>query len=478
MKRRFQQAVAIALTVAGMAAHTVSYAASAVAADPATGKYGYSYGKATKAEAEAEAKAKCGGAATIIASTDADGHGAVLRSHDIFRMPGEKVTVDAVVGQKDPVGARKFDTEKCKECQFVVIWYDNAKTAKGGDLSSGSGSGDIPVEITWRFFTEHVSGWEEYETCVKCPKFGEYSPFRASCPHGFYYEYNKETDNHKQWFVKGAGFDCKKVERWQEFDHITFKVDNETYWKDDKQNGFYRRFFSGTTKVSEYTEWKDGKENGVHMTFNQSGNVTTYGQYKDGKKTGVWKEYNSTTGLLDMENTYVNGEKSGAWIDYYPNGKKSQEKNYKGSDKNGPMIKWNEQGVKTLETNYINDKEDGVHKEYDNTGALVMEQGWHAGKKEGVFKKYNGATKKPILEASYKDGEEDGEWKEYDRSTGAPTLFQNYTNGKRNGEYKEWDKGVLVIDGAYVDGRKDGEWKVIRRGEKLTENYIKGIKVN
>ncbi|MFN8309805.1 MAG: toxin-antitoxin system YwqK family antitoxin [Chitinophagales bacterium] len=478
MKNLVRKVITPALLLSSMNFFQTANAASAVAADPSNGKYGYSFGKPNKAAAEAEAKSKCGGAAVIIASTEEDGFGAVLRSHDIFRMPGEKVTVDAIVGQKDPVGARKVDTETCKDCQFVAIWNDNAKTAKGADLRSGSGSGDIPTEITWRFFNEKVSGWEEYERCVKCPLVSKESPFREICPHGFYYEYNKETNNHQQRYVKGAGFDCKRAERWQEFSHVDFKLEKESYWKDDLQTKFARTFYTETGKIADYTEFENGKEDGIHMAFNRNGNIMEYGFYKNGKKTGTWKVYDPTTYLLSMENSYVEGEKSGPWIDYHPNGKKSQEITYSGSNRNGLQTKWNKDGMKTFETNFVNDKEDGIHKEYNNS-VLVMEQGYSNGQKNGVYKKYNSTTKKPIIDAAYKDGEKDGDWKEFDPNSGKPTVQSTYTNGKLEGEYKEWDdKGTLIIDGHYANGKKDGEWTVIRRGETLHESYVNGVKVN
>ena len=54
---------------------------------------------------------------------------------------------------------------------------------------------------------------------------------------------------------------------------------------------------------------------------------------------------------------YIDGKKTGKWINWYPSGNKFNEREYIDGKKTGKWIHWDKNGNKSYECEYINGKE-------------------------------------------------------------------------------------------------------------------------
>ncbi len=91
------------------------------------------------------------------------------------------------------------------------------------------------------------------------------------------------------------------------------------------------------------------QESNLVRKYDSDSSVMATGVVKDSFREGLWKYYNPKTNVLISEGYFNLGLKTGTWINFYPDGKKSLVANYK-------------------DNKYI-----GESKCYDQDGALKVE---------------------------------------------------------------------------------------------------------
>jgi antitoxin component YwqK of YwqJK toxin-antitoxin module len=113
------------------------------------------------------------------------------------------------------------------------------------------------------------------------------------------------------------------------------------------------------------------------------------GRYKDSQKTGVWIEY-YPNGAKKSELTFVNNRPNGHAVMYHENGKKSEEGTWVGTRWVGDYTLYYEDGVPRQQFNYNQlGKRDGKQVYYHPNGKVAIEVNVKEGKEEGWKKEYN-----------------------------------------------------------------------------------------
>ena len=105
------------------------------------------------------------------------------------------------------------------------------------------------------------------------------------------------------------------------------------------------------------------------------------GSLKNGEKDGAWVEYYGN-GQLEFQGNYKNGKRDGAWISYWDNGLLRFKSNYKSGMTEGDWVQYHENGQLSYKGNYKNGKRDGAWIAYNENGTVF--KAWTATFKDGV----------------------------------------------------------------------------------------------
>jgi uncharacterized protein len=125
-------------------------------------------------------------------------------------------------------------------------------------------------------------------------------------------------------------------------------------------------------KLTEETTatWPDGKPQ----------KVTSY-RINGDKKVKVSEIRYYQNGQKEMEGTFVNDKKDGAWTCWFENGKKQSEGFFKNDLRDGKAVVWRESGFKYYEGTYSMGKLHGTWVFYDTGGRRLSETVYEYGKK-------------------------------------------------------------------------------------------------
>ena len=267
---------------------------------------------------------------------------------------------------------------------------------------------------------------------------------------------------------------------------------------------------------------KNYKKQGVWKYYNDDGTLSETYTYKDDIKQGLYTFYFQGSHVAAMQGNYLNGEKKGAWTEWYLNGQIQYRLNYAGhgDDRIGLQQSWYENGhlmeqdsfssdskmiylwrwfengkLHTVEqykngisngqfryyddsaltdsfpakmVNYLNGKENGLMRFYKN-GVLVDERNYKDGLLNGTYKTWN-ADGSPHTSQNFKKGILDGKSTFYTIANWVRT--ENYSNGKKNGEEKlADDNGKLISLSYYSAGRLDST-KTFHPNEKIASTRV------
>jgi len=113
------------------------------------------------------------------------------------------------------------------------------------------------------------------------------------------------------------------------------------------------------------------QESSLIRQYDADSSIMAIGVIKDSYREGLWKYYNPKTNALLTEGYFEGGLKTGTWINYYPDGKKS------------------------LVANYKNNQFFGESRYYDQDGALKLEMVFQDGLLVGKYIEYFGKTGNP-----------------------------------------------------------------------------------
>lgn len=100
--------------------------------------------------------------------------------------------------------------------------------------------------------------------------------------------------------------------------------------------------------------------------------------YLNGNRHGNWIQYFSGHILKECR-TFDQGKKVGAFIQYFPSGKKQAEYHFQNDEYEGLAREWNESGVMIREMHYVAGHEEGAQKLFYDNGQVranyVMKDG-------------------------------------------------------------------------------------------------------
>jgi antitoxin component YwqK of YwqJK toxin-antitoxin module len=116
------------------------------------------------------------------------------------------------------------------------------------------------------------------------------------------------------------------------------------------------------------------------------------------------------------EGRYKDSQKTGVWIEYYPNGNKKSELTFVNNRPNGHAIMYNENGTKAEEGTWVGTRWTGEYHLYYEDGTERQAFNYNQlGQRDGkqVYKHPNGKT---AIEVDMKNGKESGWKKEYDEN--------------------------------------------------------------
>ncbi len=155
-----------------------------------------------------------------------------------------------------------------------------------------------------------------------------------------------------------------------------------------------------------------------------------------GLKQGHWVVANSDGRLEGCpadkkveEGNFVDGKKTGLWVQYYCNGKVKNELTFSNNQPNGYAKFYYTNGKISEEGLWQNNVWIGGYKYYYENGQIAYEFNYNAhGKREGPQKYYheNGKVK---IEGNWLDGQETGLLKEY-YDDGSPKSEKTFNNGR------------------------------------------------
>ncbi|KDR94962.1 Antitoxin component YwqK of the YwqJK toxin-antitoxin module [Peptoclostridium litorale DSM 5388] len=94
------------------------------------------------------------------------------------------------------------------------------------------------------------------------------------------------------------------------------------YYYEEKKDGQWLTYSSAGVLIKNET-YSMGKRSGLYRQYASSGELVEESNYQDGQYHGMYKRWDEWTGNLEMEGSYVNGQKDGTWVyysGYYPNG--------------------------------------------------------------------------------------------------------------------------------------------------------------
>jgi len=288
-------------------------------------------------------------------------------------------------------------------------------------------------------------------------------------------------------------------------------------YKYGKKNGFsiaysFKNSTEGIPVIKEL--YVNDKKEGKAYYYYDNGNIKETIEYRNGKKEGAGVEYNEKgqiITLLQYNNNYLinrekinrfnaENEKTGSWIEFYPNGKIHKEMNYKEDlldglykefDKNGNLIivlkyekgklverseveaeqqlldvkrEFNDEGNLIFSGSYKNDVPVGIHRFYDNNGEVINAI---------IYDNLGRKISEGIVDL---EGIRKGKWKDF-YPEGELRAEGIYRSNRKTGKWTFYYlNGTTEQVGAYLRGMPDGLWKwYYENGNiKREENYFNG----
>ena len=198
-----------------------------------------------------------------------------------------------------------------------------------------------------------------------------------------------------------------------------------------------------------------------------------------GKKTGVWEKKYPNSNVTRYIGQFDNGQPTGVFKYYEPNGKLSLELNHVKLGVAEATAYSLVDGKKIATGKYVNQKKDGVWKFYDTQGRVVSKEQLTADVKNGWTINYY-ESGNVVDSTFYTNGIKNGKYVYYFDAGNVKTLCYYNERGELTGTYKEFDaKGNKVYVGEYNEGSKTGKWHFFNPDGSVRYYTIQtGIKVD
>ncbi len=277
--------------------------------------------------------------------------------------------------------------------------------------------------------------------------------FKNDLKNGYFKEYNENGD-------------LLKISKYVD---DVIQPEAEEIQKLEVQNEYYP---DGKIKISAM--FRNGVPEGLKREYKADGNIEKAYLYKngvitgegivkeDGNRSGHWKDF-YPDGSLKAEGNYDNGKQIGDWKYYHANGKIEQIGKFTKQGKPEGSWKWYFENGKLLkEENYHGGLKDGLSIEYDETGKVIEEGEFVEGNEEGLWFEFTGDS---FIKGSYRDGLRNGMWYNIyldsdSIKTDSLCYFKgNFIEDNPDGKHTYyWENGKVKDEGSYIMGRKEGEW--------------------
>lgn len=154
-------------------------------------------------------------------------------------------------------------------------------------------------------------------------------------------------------------------------------------------------------------------------------------------------------GKTATEIHYVDGEKNGLYLRYYPNGQKQLQANHDNNVLSGSAVEWYENGQKKAEGNYTAWKKHGFWKEYKKYYDGRWEQGdYVSGVKQGIWSLWKNENYK-YSEVNYKSGQKQS-YIVYFTPEGKKWYQISFKRGKENGFRTIWRSDGSIQMKTYI----------------------------
>lgn len=262
--------------------------------------------------------------------------------------------------------------------------------------------------------------------------------------------------------------------------HISFypngAMKTEANYTNGKLNGLYKLYnqheqliqvgnyendtllYSSST-MAEFEDPLEKKEYYADSTLKYKG------AFRDNKPIGVHRSYNNKGviidgALYDMNGTLIgrgitqeNGDKSGEWVFYFPDGKKESEGLYSDGRKSGLWKFYYPDETVKQTGNFRDGKYDGPWRFYSEVGDLQKEEEYAHGRRNGLSIEYDDEGEK-ILEGMYQDDQRQGYW---EIRIGDIISKGKYAYDEKNGVWESsYLNGGKAFKGDYIGGKENG----------------------
>lgn len=188
---------------------------------------------------------------------------------------------------------------------------------------------------------------------------------------------------------------------WQKRD-ATGAMVYEGHFQDGVPNGTFKYYYpDGKLKTLSIISAEGIVAKTV--SYYNNGKKMAEGEYLHEKKEKIWFFYREEDGVLLLEECYKAGKREGISRAYYENGTVSELVTWIGGERTGPWEQYYSDGKIRLQSSYLQDEKNGLFKTFYNNGL-------------------------PMISGSYVGGRMDGQWIYYDVK-GKVTKKESYSNG-------------------------------------------------
>jgi hypothetical protein len=222
-----------------------------------------------------------------------------------------------------------------------------------------------PRKIKWIFFTYHIKAGETETNILELLRSYKLSTQREAGMGGLsdYWEYRLDD-----YWLLGCEFNNndytrKILERWKLIPR----------WRDyyilppTNFNGIWVTYYANGQKSSE-ANYINGYRSGEFMNFSPSGSTNSVWHYDHGKANGLWTQY-FPSGRIEIQCLYSNQLRVGDMVWYYEDGAKRSILHYDNGRKNGLWTVYFPSGKIESQGCYSNDKKIGIEVHYNEDGS-------------------------------------------------------------------------------------------------------------
>ena len=311
----------------------------------------------------------------------------------------------------------------------------------------------------------------------------ESSHYRDGKFHGPYVKYQYGSVE-----TEGEYHEGRKTGPWRTYDSNR-RLRSEEHYQDGVLHGPFRGFGTNGNRVvlEEEGTYEKGNRIGVWLRYRDGHKVEQW-TYAGGKPHGphaVWfyPIKGVKKGTLKTQGTYADGDKTGTWTTWFPDGQKESEGVYKGRDKDGAWSTWFPDGKLASRGTYQSDQKTGTFETWFPNGQKesegLYERGFLKGPlmrwREDGTKQWESTPQSPqyTLQRTWHPNGQLASERLTDPSgtfaEGAQTLWHPngkmraltvYKHNQEEGIATTWhDNGRKASEGAYLRGSKTGTWR-------------------